>query len=51
MLSGGKKFQRTEKTKFCKNRDSNDYSNLHTKQKHHDKTIYRLLKQEKETIV
>jgi hypothetical protein len=24
---------------------------LHTKQKHHDKTIYRLLKQEKETIM
>jgi hypothetical protein len=24
---------------------------LHTKQKHHDKTVYRLLKQEKETIV
>jgi hypothetical protein len=51
MLSGGKKFQRTEKTKFRKNRDSNDYSNLHTKQKHHDKTVYRLLKQEKETII
>jgi hypothetical protein len=51
MLSGGKKFQKAEKTKFRKNRDSNDYSNLHTKQKHHDKTVYRLLKQEKETIV
>jgi hypothetical protein len=24
---------------------------LHTKQKHHDKTVYRLLKQEKETIM
>lgn len=51
MLSGGKKFQKPEKTKFRKNRDNNDYSNLHTKQKHHDKTVYRLLKQEKEIVV
>jgi hypothetical protein len=49
MLSGGKKFQKPEKTKFRKNREANEY--LHNgKQKHHDKSLYRLLKQEKDHV-
>jgi hypothetical protein len=50
MLSGGKKFQKSEKTKFRKNRDSNDYGQQNQKQKHHDKTLYRLMKQEKDYV-
>ena len=46
MLSGGKKFQKTQKTKFRKNVDR-EYAKF-DKQKHHDKSFYRLAKQEKE---
>lgn len=47
MLSGGdKKYQKTKKTKFKEYHDNDD--NKDKKQKHHDKTYYRLLKQEKE---
>jgi hypothetical protein len=46
MLSGGNKIQKTKKTKFNKNRET--YENPPMKnQKHHDKSMYRLLKQEK----
>jgi hypothetical protein len=48
MLSGGKKFQKTQKTKFRKNTDRENYGSKIEKQKHHDKTFYRLVKQEKE---
>jgi hypothetical protein len=48
MLSGGKKFQKPEKTKFRKHQESEP---KHTKQqKHHDKSMYRLLKQEKDYV-
>jgi hypothetical protein len=49
MFSGGKKFQKPTKTKFRKNRDHE--SMKHDKQKHHDKSFYRLAKQEKEEYV
>lgn len=47
MLSGGKKFQKIQKTKFRKNVDREN-ANKFDKQKHHDKSFYRLVKQEKE---
>jgi len=50
MLSGGKKFQKSKKTKFHKNREQ--YENQREKnQKRHDKTLYRLLKQEKDYVI
>lgn len=49
MLTGGKKFQKTVKTKFKKNRDKEN-QNLF-KPKHHDKSVYRLAKQEKEELI
>lgn len=45
MLVNGNKPQKIQKTKFRKNADSEKYSNKH---KHHDKSTYRLLKQEEE---
>lgn len=47
MLSGGKKYQKVKKTKFRKNADREN-SNKIDKQKHHDKSFYRLSKQETE---
>lgn len=43
MYSGGSKFQKTVKTKFKKNQDR-EFDKQ--KSKHHDKTFYRLKKQE-----
>jgi len=45
METGGKKFIKSQKTKFRKNnRDREDVKI--EKQKHHDKSFYRLLRQE-----
>jgi hypothetical protein len=49
-MLGGKKIQKTVKTKFKKNRDFDSYKQT-DKKRHHDKTIYRLVKQEKEEYV
>lgn len=46
MLAGGSKFQKTVKTKFKQNKDR-ETVNLN-KKRHHDKSFYRLAKQEKE---
>lgn len=46
MLTGGNKFQKTLKTKFKKNKDHESLKN--EKNRHHDKTFYRLAKQEKD---
>ena len=45
MFVGGNKPQKIQKTKFRKNAESEKYSSKH---KHHDKSTYRLLKQEEE---
>ncbi len=50
MEIGGKKVIKTEKTKFRKNKDSREFGNAQ-KQKHHDKSFYRLMKQEKDDYV
>lgn len=46
MFVGGNKPQKIQKTKFRKNADSERYNS--NKHKHHDKSTYRLLKQEEE---
>jgi hypothetical protein len=50
MLQGGKKYDKTVKTKFKKNRDK-EGSKQFEKQKHHDKSFYRLKKEENEYVV
>ena len=49
MLTGGKKYEKPVKTKFKKNKDQQ--GNKHDKQKHHDKSFYRLVKEERESVV
>jgi hypothetical protein len=49
MLTGGKKYQKSQKTKFKKNKDQQ--SGRFEKIRHHDKSFYRLLKQEKDEYV
>ena len=49
METGGKKLVKTQKTKFRKNKDRENLNFI--KQKHHDKSFYRLVKQEKEDYV
>lgn len=49
MIYGGKKFQKAEKTKFKKNQDRE--SGKLDKTRHHDKSFYRLMKEEKENYV
>lgn len=45
MYSGGSKFEKTVKTKFKKNQDR-ESADKQQKPKHHDKSYYRLKKQE-----
>jgi hypothetical protein len=49
MLAGGNKFQKIVKTKFKKNKDR-ETVNLN-KKRHHDKSYYRLAREEKEEYV
>ena len=51
MQSGGKKVIKTEKTKFRRTTEDNENKKLSNKPKHHDRSYYRLLKQEKEDYV
>ena len=47
MISGGgSKFSKTKKTKFRKNLENSEEMK-NKKQKHHDKSFYRLVKEEK----
>ena len=50
MLQGGKKYDKTVRTKFKKNRDK-EGSKQFEKQKHHDKSFYRLAKEERQEYV
>lgn len=48
LYSNNRKFQKTEKTKFKKTEyGGDDYGQPKKKPKHHDKSFYKLLKQEK----
>jgi hypothetical protein len=49
MFTGGKKIQKPNKTKFNKNRDKEEYK--FEKKKHHDKTLYRLAREERTEYV
>ena len=49
MLTGGKKIQKTQKTKFRKNQDRENQESK--KQKHHDKSFYRLMREEKDHVI
>jgi hypothetical protein len=49
MLVGGSKYQKPVKTKFKKNLDREVLKS--EKKRHHDKTLYRLAKEEKEEHV
>ena len=48
MQSSGEKVIKTQKTKFRKNKEYDQYQN--ERHKHHDKSYYRLLRQEKEHV-
>lgn len=49
METGGKKFVKPQKTKFRKNKETENINKQ--KQKHHDKSFYRLLRQEETDYV
>jgi hypothetical protein len=49
MIDGGKKIEKVQKTKFRKNKDVKE--NLNNKMKHHDRSFYRLIKEEKDYVV
>ena len=49
MIHGGQKYQKTEKTKFKKNQDRE--KSKQDKNRHHDKSFYRLMKEEKDSYV
>jgi hypothetical protein len=46
MLAGGNKFQKTVKTKYRKNNEQEPLKSQ--KKRHHDKSYYRLAKEERE---
>lgn len=49
-MLGGKKIHKTVKTKFKRSEEEPKLDNSN-KKKHHDKSMYRLLKQEKRDYV
>jgi hypothetical protein len=49
-IGGNKRITKTVKTKFKKNRDEEDKSQDRNK-KHHDKSFYRLVREEKNEYV
>ena len=49
MVDGGKKIEKVQKTKFRKNKDVKE--NHNNKMKHHDRSFYRLMKEEKDYVV
>jgi hypothetical protein len=53
MVYGGKKFEKTNKSKFKKYQDRGDVKDeefLKQKRKHHDKTMYRLVREEEKDL-
>jgi hypothetical protein len=50
MFTGGKKIQKPNKTKFRKDKDR-EGSKHFDKPRHHDKSFYRLAKEEKQEYV
>jgi len=50
MLSGGNKFTKPQKTKYNKKSEQREIMQMKNR-KHHDKSTYRLLKQEKDYVI
>ena len=50
MLSGGKKYDRVVKTKYRKTSEDENMRSGNRKQKHHDKSFYRLQREEKKEL-
>lgn len=48
MIQGGKKFEKTNKSKFKKYEESKE--TFKEKKKHHDKSTYRLMREEQKEI-
>jgi hypothetical protein len=48
MIQGGKKFEKTNKSKFKKHEESRD--SFKAKKKHHDKSTYRMLREEEKEL-
>ena len=49
MIQGGKKFEKTSKSKFKKYEEPHE--NFKPKKKHHDKSTYRLMREEEKEIL
>jgi hypothetical protein len=49
MIQGGKKFEKTNKSKFKKFDEAREQ--LKAKKKHHDKSTYRLMREEEKEIL
>lgn len=47
LSSNNRKIQKPERTKFRRTESIDDYGQVKKKQKHHDRSYYKLLKQEK----
>ena len=50
MLSGGKKYDKAVKTKYRKSYEDEQVKTTNKKQKHHDKSFYRLQREEKKEL-
>ncbi len=48
MIGGGRKFEKPQKSKFRKNEDRETLKQF--RNKHHDKTLYRMLKKEEKDV-
>ena len=48
MIGGGRKFEKTQKSKFKKNEDRETFKQFRNKQ--NDKSLYRMLKKEKTDV-
>lgn len=45
------KFQKPVKTKFRKTHDVDENKTINNKQKHNDRTLYRMMKEEKKYVL
>jgi hypothetical protein len=51
MSIGSKKVERPLKTKFRKNKDNDNNKSPKNRVKHHDRSFYRLVKEEKQYVL
>jgi len=48
MIGGGRKFEKSQKSKFKKNEDRETFKQF--RNKHNDKALYRMLRREKKDV-